>query len=167
MVQIGTVRHRYDSLMKSTSWFYHWQILQWYKGDPGVRWDRGQIQEEGEFGRAHKGSEVLLQTLQRMNLQGNEDRTTAKLGGTLTGVSINKPLIRKKEASLSSSSSTGGEYQWLAHICMQAQSSEGQGIAGASPMALTLRPLHWHGERAHSVTAHPVTWSQHPPPTSH
>lgn len=33
-----------------------------------------------------------------MNLPGNGDRTIAKLGETLTGVSINKPLIRKKEA---------------------------------------------------------------------
>lgn len=72
-----------------------------------------------------------------MNLLGNGDRTIARLGETLTGVSINKPLIRKKEAQRSKSSSTGGEYQWHAHICMQAQlSSEGLGLTGASPIAL-------------------------------
>lgn len=72
-----------------------------------------------------------------MNLPGNGDRTIAKLGETLTGVSINKPLIRKKEAERSRSSSTGGEYQWHTRICMQAQlSGEGLGLAGASPVVL-------------------------------
>lgn len=81
--------------------------------------------------------EALLRTLRQMNLLGNGDRTIAKLGETLTGVSINKPLIRKKEAERSRGSSTGGEYQWHAHICMQAEiSGEGLGLTGASPMAL-------------------------------
>lgn len=80
---------------------------------------------------------ALLLTLRQMNLLGNGDRTIAKLGETLTGVSINKPLIRKKEAERSRSSSTGGEYQWHTHICMQAQlSGEGLGLTGASPMVL-------------------------------
>lgn len=81
--------------------------------------------------------EALLQTLRQMNLMGNGDRTITKLGETLTGVSINKPLIRKKEAERSRSRSTGGEYQWHAHICMQAQlSGEGPGLTGASPMVM-------------------------------
>ncbi len=81
--------------------------------------------------------EALLRTLRQMNLPGNGDRTIAKLGETLTGVSINKPLIRKKEAERSRSSSTRGEYQWHARICMQAQlSGEGLGLMGASPMVL-------------------------------
>jgi len=73
-----------------------------------------------------------------MNLLGNGDRPIAKLGETLTGVSINKPLIRKKEAERSNSSnSTGGEYQWHDYICMQAQHCvEGLGLTGALPMAL-------------------------------
>lgn len=97
-----------------------------------MKWGRGQILEGGELGSAHKLVETLLRTLRQMNLQGNGDRTIAKLGETLTGVSINKPLIRKKEAEQSSSSSsTGGEYQCHAHICMQAQlSCEGPGLMG-------------------------------------
>lgn len=77
------------------------------------------------------------ETLRQMNLPGNGDRPIAKLGETLTGVSINKPLIRKKKAEQSRGSGTGGEYQWHTHICMQALlSGEGLGLAGASPMAL-------------------------------
>lgn len=74
--------------------------------------------------------EVPLQT--QINLVGNGDGTIAKLGEALTGVSINKPLIKKKEAERGS---TGAEYQWHPHICMQAQlSRKGTGLAGASPL---------------------------------
>ena len=74
---------------------------------------------------------ALLRTLRQMNLLGNGDRPIAKLGETLTGVSINKPLIRKKEPEQSSSGSTGGEYQWHTHICMHAEfSTEGLGPTG-------------------------------------
>lgn len=79
----------------------------------------------------------------------------AKLGETLTGVSINKPLIRKKEAERSRSSGTGGEYQWHAHICMQARlSGEGPGLAGASPIGWLTHPFPTvpGGARAHSLT---------------
>lgn len=87
--------------------------------------------------RCPQQGKALLWTLRQMNLPGNGDKTITKLGETLTGVSINKPLIRKKEAERSRSSSTGGEYQWDVHICMQAQlSGEGLGLTGASPMAL-------------------------------
>lgn len=45
--------------------------------------------------------------------RGNGDRTIAKLGETLTGVSINKPLIRKKEmeraAAAAASAAAQGE----------------------------------------------------------
>lgn len=41
---------------------------------------------------------ALLRTLWQMYLLGNGDRPIAKLGETLTGVSINKPLIRKKRS---------------------------------------------------------------------
>lgn len=84
----------------------------------------------------------MLRTLRQMNLLGNGDRPIAKLGETLTGVSINKPLIRKKEPEQSSSSSTGGEYQWHTHICMHAElSTEGLGLTGALPMALAHQPI--------------------------
>ena len=61
-----------------------------------------------------------------MNLVGNGDGTIARLGEELTGVSINKPLIKKKEAERGN---TGAEYQWHPHICMQAQlSRKGGGL---------------------------------------
>lgn len=67
---------------------------------------------------AIKVAEVSFRT--QMNLAGNGDGTIAKLGEALTEVSINKPLIKKKEAERGS---TGAEYQWHPHICMQAQLS--------------------------------------------
>lgn len=85
---------------------------------------------------ATKVAEVPLQT--QMNLVGNGDGTIAKLGEALTGVSINKPLIKKKEAERGS---TGAEYQWHPHICMQAQLSRiGVGLTGASPTNGTAHP---------------------------
>lgn len=121
-----------------------------------MRRGRGQISEEGEPGSGHKLVEALLPTLRQMNLLGNGDRTIAKLGETLTRVSINKPLIRKKEAERSRSNSTGGEYQWYSHICMQAHlSAEGLGLTGASPMKLARPSIHdppWRREHAHSLT---------------
>lgn len=121
------------------------------------------------LGGAHKLVEALLQTLQQMNLLGNGDRTITKLGETLTGVSINKPLIRKKEAdrSRSRSRSTGGEYQWHAHICMQTQlSGEGLGLTGASPMVLAHPsipdPPWWRACPLFDCAVNPA----HPPPIS-
>lgn len=50
--------------------------------------------------RVSRGTTQRLrsETLRQMNLECNGDGTLVKLGETLTGVSINKPLIRKKEA---------------------------------------------------------------------
>lgn len=102
--------------------------------------------------------EALVRKQRQMNLLGNGDGTIAKLGETLTRVSINKPLIRKKEAERCRSNSTGGEYQWHPHICMQAQlSGEGPGVTGASPMVSAHPSIHdppRRGEHAYSLTVH-------------
>lgn len=96
-----------------------------------------------------KVAEVPLRT--QMNLVGNGDGTIAKLGEALTGVSINKPLIKKKEAERGS---TGAEYQWHPHICMQAQlSRKGTGLTGASPV-----------ERSPSSIPDPAWWRESPNP---
>lgn len=86
---------------------------------------------------------VLLQTLWQIHLLGNGDRPIAKLGETLTGVSINKPLIRKKEAK-QSSNSTGGEYQWHAHICMHTGlSGKHLSLTGGFTSGTTDSPWQW------------------------
>lgn len=96
---------------------------------PGLLGGRGHGKKLSRGGST-KVAEMPLRT--QMNLVGNGDGTIAKLGEALTGVSINKPLIKKKEAERGS---TGAEYQWHPHICMQAQlSRKGPGLTGASPV---------------------------------
>lgn len=97
--------------------------------EPELPGAEARFRKKLSWGMATKVAEVPLRT--QMNLVGNGDGTIAKLGEALTAVSINKPLIKKKEAERGG---TGAEYQWHPHICMQAQLSRKRvGLTGASP----------------------------------